>query len=222
MTAVFETLRVKEAALPLLERHLERLELDRRAVGLPSLPDGLGERLLSEASSGPAEGILRVQWDGRLEITRRGLPDLGPVRLITSSVVHTGYPVKTTDREIFDRARAEARERGADEGVLLTPHGYVAEGSLFAIGWFEGDVLRVPSLELGILPSIGRARTIEVARDLGMEVEEGSFGREQLDGRPAWITTAVRGVVAVAELDGAKVPQDERTRPLAEGFWPLG
>jgi branched-subunit amino acid aminotransferase/4-amino-4-deoxychorismate lyase len=222
MTAVFETLRVKQGALPLLERHLERLELSRQAIGLPSLPDGLGERLLSEASSGPAEGILRVQWDGRLEITRRGLPDLGPVRLITSSVVHTGYPVKTTDREMFDRARAEALERGADEGVLLTPHGHVAEGSLFAIGWFEGDVLRVPSLELGILPSIGRARAIEVARDLGMEVEEGAFGRELLDGRPAWITTAVRGVVAVAELDGGEVPQDERTGALRGGFWPSG
>jgi len=222
MTAVFETLRVKQGALPLLERHLERFELNRRAVGLTSLPDGLGERLLSEASSGPAEGILRVQWDERLEITRRGLPDLGPVRLITSSVVHTGYPVKTTDREIFDRARAEARERGADEGVLLTPHGYVAEGSLFAIGWFEGMKLRVPSLELGILPSIGRARAIEVARELGMDIEEGGFGRELLDGRPAWITTAVRGVVAVAELDGVEVPRDERTQALAEGFWPSG
>jgi branched-subunit amino acid aminotransferase/4-amino-4-deoxychorismate lyase len=222
MTAVFETLRVKQGALPLLERHLERLELSRQAIGLPSLPDGLGERLLSEASSGPAEGILRVQWDGRLEITRRGLPDLGPVRLITSTVVHTGYPVKTTDREMFDRARAEALERGADEGVLLTPHGYVAEGSLFAIGWFEGGKLRVPSLELGILPSIGRARAIEVARELGMEVEEGGFGRELLDGRPAWITTAVRGVVAVAELDGVEVPQDGRIQALAGGFWPSG
>ncbi len=222
MTAVFETLRVKQGALPLLARHLERLELSRQALGLPSLPDGLGERLLSEASSGPAEGILRAEWDGRLEITRRGLPDLGPVRLITSTVVHTGYPVKTTDREMFDRARAEALGRGADEGVLLTPHGYVAEGSLFAIGWFEGGRLRVPSLELGILPSIGRARAIEVARELGMEVEEGGFGRELLDGRPAWITTAVRGVVAVAELDGAAVPQDERTGALAGGFWPSG
>ena len=222
MTAVFETLRVKEGALPLLERHMERLELDRLAVGLPSLPDGLGERLLSEAASGPAEGILRAEWDGRLEITRRGLPDLGPVRLITSSVVHTGYPVKTTDREMFDRARAEALARGADEGVLLTPQGYVAEGSLFAIGWFEGEKLRLPSLELGILPSIGRARAIELARNLGLDVEEGRFGRAELDGRPAWITTAVRGVVAVAELDGVEVPRDERTQALAGGFWPSG
>ena len=83
-------------------------------------------------------------------------------------------------REIFDRARAEARERGADEGVLLTPHGYVAEGSLFAIGWFEGTKVRVPSLELGILPSIGLARAIEVAREHGMEVVESG---ERFDAR---------------------------------------
>jgi len=61
-----------------------------------------------------------------------------------------------------------------------------------------------------------------VARELGMDIEEGGFGRELLDGRPAWITTAVRGVVAVAELDGLAVPQDERILALAEGFWPSG
>jgi branched-subunit amino acid aminotransferase/4-amino-4-deoxychorismate lyase len=173
MTAVFETLRVMEHGLPLLDRHLERLEFNRRAVSLPPLPGELGEHLGREAGAGPSEGVLRVQWDGRLEITRRDLPSLDPVHVITSSVVHTGYRVKTTDREIFDRARAEAHERGADEGLLLTAEGYVAEGSLFAVGWFEGERVLVPSLELGILPSIGRKRAIEVAQELGMVVAEG-------------------------------------------------
>ena len=220
MTAVFETLRIKDHGLPLLQRHLERLELNRRAVHLPPLPADLREVLRDKARAGESEGVLRAQWDGGLEITRRELPSLEPVRVITSSVSHTGYRVKTTDREVFDRARAEARERDADEGILLTADGYVAEGSLFAIGWFEGDTIRVPSLELGILPSIGRARALEVARELGMEVEEGCFERSCLDGRPAWITTAVRGVVPIALLDGDPVPADRRTAQLAQHFWP--
>jgi len=183
-------------------------------------PADLRAVLLDEAHSGEADAVLRVQWDGTLLITRRELPSLDPVRVITSSVAHTGYRVKTTDRDIFDRARAEARERDADEGILLTADGYVAEGSLFAIGWFEGGVVRVPSLELGILPSIGRARALEVAGELGLEVEEGCFERAELEGRPAWITTAVRGVVPVALLDGDPVPTDRRTALLAQHFWP--
>jgi branched-subunit amino acid aminotransferase/4-amino-4-deoxychorismate lyase len=222
LTAVFETLRVKAHTLPLLERHLERLELNRREVSLPPVPDGLGDLLTRQAQAGPAEGVLRVQWDGRLEITRRALPSLEPVHVMTSSVAHTGYRVKTTDREIFDRARAEARDRGADEGLLLTPEGYVAEGSLFAVGWFHDERVRVPSLDLGILPSIGRARAIEVARKLELVVEEGKFGRPALDGRPAWIMTAVRGVIPMASLDGERAPQDGRVRALSEGFWPSG
>ena len=222
MTAVFETLRVRAHALPLLERHLERLEFNRTAVSLPPLPGELNDLLTRQAGAGPSEGILRVQWDGRLEITRRDLPSLDPVHVITSGVVHAGYRVKTTDREMFDRARTEAREQGADEGLLLTADGYVAEGSLFAVGWLEGERVRVPSLELGILPSIGRARALEVARELGMAVEEGKFERAALAGRPAWIMTAVRGVVPMASLDGVAVPQDGRVRALSEGFWPSG
>ena len=81
----------------------------------------------------------------------------------TARVRHCGYRVKTTDRAFFDRAREEAHEVGADEALLLTAAGYVAEGTLFAVGWFDADVLRLPSLELGILPSIGRGRVLEVA-----------------------------------------------------------
>ena len=103
---------------------------------------------------------------------------------------------------------------------MLTADGCVAEGSLLAIGWFEGDVVRAPALELGILPSIGRARALQVALELGMEVEEGCFGLAEMEGRAAWITTAVRGVVPIALLDGDPVPTDPGTDLLARHFWP--
>lgn len=220
MTAVFETMRVKGGLLPLLDRHLDRLEFGRVSLGLPELPHDLSRMLAGEAAAGPAEGILRVQWDGQLSMTRRDLPSLDPVSVVTSSVVHTGYRVKTTDREIFDRARAEARAHGADEGILLTEDGYVAEGSLFAIGWFEGDRIRVPSLDLGILPSIGRARALEVGTALGFVIEEGRFTRFDLEGRSSWICTSVRGVVPIVSLDGRPVPPDARAGRLAASFWP--
>ena len=120
----------------------------------------------------------------------------------------------------MDGARAEAQANGADEGLLLTADGFVAEGTLFAVAWFEGDTLRVPSLDLAILPSIGRARVIEIAGSLGIPVEEGAFGIEDLYGRPALAVTAVRGVFSLRSLDGRPVPPDERIQQLADAFWP--
>ena len=220
MTTLYETIRIKDGRLPLLERHLARLEEGCRALGM----DVPGEFVAKLEALGLDEGgdrVVRVEWNGaEVNIVDRPLPSVAPISLTTSSVIHPGYAIKTTARAAFEEAHAEARNRGADEGLLLTASGHVAEGSLFAIGWFEGEVMRVPSLDLGILPSIGRGRVIEVAGAAGIEVEQGHFGRGSLDGRPVFITTAVRGVVDVAMLDGVKVPDDQRVAHLRDRFWP--
>lgn len=220
MTAVYETIRVKGGTLPLLDRHLARLERNSRAVGLLPPPGDLAKLLLTTAGTGARDRMLRVEWDGaELEVDSRALPSLAPVRLITSSETHPGYIVKTTDRKVFDRAREEAQSRGADDALLLTSDGFVAEGTLFAIGWFEGERMKLPSLDLGILPSVSRGRVLELAGEIGIETEEGRFRLSELDGRAAWIATAVRGVVPVASLDGVPMPMDERTKPLKARFW---
>jgi branched-subunit amino acid aminotransferase/4-amino-4-deoxychorismate lyase len=41
-----------------------------------------------------------------------------------------------------------------------------------------------------------------------------------LAGRSLFITNAVRGVVEVSALQGARVPRDPRTAELASEFWP--
>lgn len=222
-TAVYETIRVRGGRLPLLGLHLLRLEGNLSAVGLGEPPEGMEDRLVGAAAAGPADHMLYVEWNGtELKIENRPLPTLEPPRLITAGATHREYRVKVTEREVFDLARREAREVGADEALLLTEEGFVAEGTLFAVGWFDGDAMVLPDLDLGILPSIGRLRAVEVAGDLGIRVEEGRFPRSALDGKPLWITTAVRGVLPVAELDGVGVPEDHRVAAVAGGFWPSG
>ncbi len=220
MTTVYETIRIKDGRLPLLERHLARLEEGCRVLGM-DVPGEFAAKLEALVLQEGSDRALRVEWNGaEVNIIERPLPSVAPISLTTSSVIHPGYAIKTTARAAFETAQAEARSRGADEGLLLTASGHVAEGSLFAIGWFEGDVMRVPSLDLGILPSIGRGRVIEVADAAGIEVEQGHFGRGALDGRPVFITTAVRGVVDVATLDGVRGPGHPRVAHLRERFWP--
>ena len=224
MTAVFESLRVKGNDLPLLERHIARLAANSRAAGLPPPPRDVPDLLLEAARAGDPDRVVRIEWDGeRIMMTGRPLPSLEPMDIVVSSVVHTGYRIKTTDRELFDRAREEAHRRGADEALLLTAEGWVAEGSLFSIGWIDGGTLKVPSLDVGILPSIGRGRVIELAPlvDGGLGVEEGKYAIGELEGRPAFITTAVRGVVPIGTLEGRRVPSDPAIQELSRRFWEL-
>ena len=220
MTTIYETIRVRNGRLPFIDRHIERLRAGCAAVGMFP-PMALGARLDELGLEDRPDGVLRVEWDGStLSISERPMPSTAPVAIVTSSVTHPGYAVKTTARTAFEQAQAEARQNGADEGLLLTAGGAVAEGTLFAICWFEGTVLRVPSLDLDILPSIGRERVIELAGQMGIDVELGCFARELLDGRPAFITTSVRGVVGVAMLDGIQVPHNPLIKQLRDTFWP--
>ena len=220
MPIVYETMRVKNGGVPLLERHMERFVRSCAATGLP-VPANVRDGVSDVLAVGAGDRGLRLEWDGsELQLTFREIPSRAPMDVATVSVPHPGYRVKTTDREAFDRARAEAQARGADEGLLLTADGFVAEGTLSAVAWFEGDTLRVPSLDLAILPSIGRARVIDIAGSLGIPVEEGAFGIEDLYGRPALAVTAMRGVFSLRSLDGRQVPPDERIQQLADAFWP--
>src|SRR2546425_1017287 len=124
-----------------------------------------------------------------------------------------------TDRDAAsaDAAR-EAEIAEADDALLVTHDGAVAEGTVWSVFWWEAGRLRTPALALGVLPGIGRARVIALAK----QVEEGRYPREALQGRSLFLTNAVRGVVPLASLDGAAVALDPRTSELARRFWPEG
>jgi branched-subunit amino acid aminotransferase/4-amino-4-deoxychorismate lyase len=222
MSTVYETMRVMSGTVPFLERHIRRLTTNARKAGLAEPPDT--SRAIADAierdESGKVDRAIRLYWDGQvLTVKLQDMPSRAPMKIITASVRHDGYEVKTTDRDTFDRARAEAAASGADDALLLTPEGFVAEGTLFAVGWFEAETLRVPTLDLGILPSIGRERMLELAEQLGFVVEEGRFLRAEIEGRPVFAVTATRGIVRIATLDGIPVTDDERITVLDEAFW---
>ncbi|HXE56580.1 MAG TPA: aminotransferase class IV [Gemmatimonadales bacterium] len=208
--ALIETVRVRNGAAPLLGLHLNRLAIGCKALGIP----------LPKEIPIPAGGPDRVR---RLEVGRVGMRvserevgPVAPVRLVTSTVAHRPYPHKTTEREAFDRALEEARRQGADEALLLTPDGLVAEASVWGVFWWEGDRPAAPPLELGILPGVARARIAEL---MGGIVER-RVAPGELRGRTIFLANAARGVVEVAEWDGNPVPRSPETERLRARFWP--
>lgn len=207
--ALIETIRIRNGGTPLWRLHLARLWRSCSVLGL-SIPTLVV----------PARGedrVVRLQLDARGPAwSTRPLGSTDPVSLITSKVTHTPYRDKTTDRAQFDAALAEAQETGADDALLLTPEGMVAECAQWALFWWEGNRLCTPALVLGVLPSVARMRIAEV---LG-GVTEREIPRAQLPAGGVFVANAVRGIVSVASIDGVSCPDAPATGDLRERFWP--
>jgi 4-amino-4-deoxychorismate lyase len=212
---LIETMRVRERSIPFLDRHLARLGRSLSALGLPQASRDVAALVAPFSEAG--EAVLRVDvCDGRATVTVRALPRLDPPTVITAAEPHQPYVYKTTQRDCFDEAAEEAETAEADDALLVTHEGWVAEGTVWSVFWWEEDGLRTPGLDLGILPGIARARVREL-----VPVTEARARRPALDGKSAFLANAVRGVVPIAALDGVPVPADERTALLARNFWPV-
>ncbi len=210
MDTLIETVRMRNGAAPLWYLHVRRLATSCRALGVP-----IPMELIT-----PEGGADRVH---RLLVSRRGVVagerpvgSTAPVRLVTSKVVHRPYPHKLVERERFDRALADAKAVGADDGLLLTVGGQVAETAIWGIFWWEDGRVAGPALEIGILPGVGRSRIAEIQG----EIQERKVTLEEIRGKSLFVANSVRGVVPVATLDGVEVPRAEETVALAERFWP--
>jgi branched-chain amino acid aminotransferase len=69
-------------------------------------------------------------------------------------------------------AVGEANRAGYDEAILLTPDGYVADGSGESIFLVRDGVIYTPDLAASILVGITRDSVIQIAQDLGHRVVE--------------------------------------------------
>ena len=207
---LIETMRIRNGEAPLWYLHLRRLAVSCKALGVP-LPGEL------DVPKGGNDRVYRLEVGMRgVQVSERLAGPTTPVKLVVSKVAHHSYPYKTTERAQFDRALDAARAAGADDALLLTPGGFVAETAIWSVLWWEYDQLCGPAAELGILPGVGRARVTELAG----KVEERRSNLKDIQGLPVFLVNAVRGVVPVASLDGVATPSSPYTEALARRFWP--
>src|SRR5207245_8273600 len=94
---VFETMRVRRGAIPLLSRHLARLGRSLSALGLPAADRDLDSFVVPFTEMD--EAVLRLEVrEGRAAVTVGGVPGGGSPGVITAVVWHVSCSHQYSDR----------------------------------------------------------------------------------------------------------------------------
>lgn len=117
-------------------------------------------------------------------------------------------------------AHFEAEELGADDALLLSAEGWVAEGPTWNVFWRRGPIIYTPSVEAGILQGVTRGLMLELAAAAGYKTEEGLYPPAQLDDADEiFATMTSAGVVPFSELNGRTLTDRSAAARLQNDYW---
>ncbi|WP_156419291.1 aminotransferase class IV [Aureimonas sp. AU12] len=119
------------------------------------------------------------------------------------------------------RGQFEALERQADFCILLGDDGNVTEGPGFNV--FAVRDGRIATPDHGVLEGITRRSVIELAAELGLELEIRPIGAEEFrDADEIFLSTTAGGVMPATRIDGRIMANDRPgpvSRRILETFW---
>lgn len=114
-------------------------------------------------------------------------------------------------------AACEAIRQGADEAIMLDQNGFVAETNSTNLQMIKDGALILPTID-SQLPGITRATMIQIAKQLGMEVQERNVTvSEYYNADEVFICGTVGEVVPVKMIDGKKIGK-QVPGPVTERF----
>jgi branched-chain amino acid aminotransferase len=117
-------------------------------------------------------------------------------------------------------AKTETAKAGYDEAILLDEKGHVCEGSGENVFIVRDGVLVTPGHTNSILDGISRRSVIQIAKDLGYEVQERDIARSELYlADEAFLCGTAAELVPVREIDDHPLgPPGEITRQIQAKF----
>lgn len=102
-------------------------------------------------------------------------------------------------------AKADAKERGAYEAIMLNAGGYLAEGTVCNIFFVKDGIVCTPSVDAGILDGITREIVLRLAGEAGFRVHEGLFSPADLPGATeVFFTNTTAEVMPVCRVDDTR------------------
>jgi branched-subunit amino acid aminotransferase/4-amino-4-deoxychorismate lyase len=103
----------------------------------------------------------------------------------------------------YRQAFREAEEKGADDSVMLSSNGFVAETSIANMFWMKDEKIFTPSVDCDILPGIMRNSIIEILKQkMNYSVKEDRFSMDELlKADIVWLTNSVVGFAPVSGIE---------------------
>lgn len=112
-------------------------------------------------------------------------------------------------------AIAEARRTAAYEAVLCDERGRITEGSSSNVWCVRGGEVQTPPTTVGLLPGITRWRLLQLAAEAGIPGREVELMPDDLRGADeVFITSSIRGVLPISQVDDRALPVGPLTRRL--------
>ncbi len=128
----------------------------------------------------------------------------------------TNPAVKGPDLAICQQLRRAANLHGADEAVLVTEDGFIADGALSSIVWWENETLFGPDDTTPWLPSITRELVFELASQAGYQTNQRRARPAELAGCEVWSLSALQGIRAVEAWEGVAVAPARLASPFSK------
>ena len=206
---VFEVVRLYGGVPYAIDAHWKRMRQSAQNLRLPLDVDALApevDALLAEAAAGDAVLRMLVTRGGRriaMIEDLKELPETVTAATITFAPTRILDGIKSLSYGGNMLATRLAKEAGADEALLVTPHGRVLEGPTCSFFYaLDGDELFTPPLDDHILDSITRRLVLEVTG-----ATERITSRDDLRAMTeAFYASTLREVHPVHAIDGEPLP----------------
>jgi len=236
----FETMRAHEGKIAWLEAHMGRLDHHAELIEFPLdlLPETeevaeivakLFEQIHRKdavvrmtVSRGPGErGLLPPgSPDPTILITAEPFDPLDPnigLTLATSQKVRrnphsVAGSIKSTNYMDNIAAKQEVQKYGAQDALIMSADGHVAETTVANLFGITGETLWTPDEDTGILCGLARDYVLQVAEESEIEVTFESKAPEELKEFDAvFIANALQGLRVVDRIDGYVVGVPAKT-----------
>ena len=218
---VFEVIRLYGGRPFALAEHLDRMVRSAANLRLPFDAEATRADVAALlAAEDPGDALLRL-------LTTRGgrriaIVEPLPVHLPSAALACVEYAptrildgIKSLSYAGNMLASRIAREQGADEALLTTPHGRLLEGPTSAFFCVFGDEIVTAPLSDHVLDSITRRKILQVA-----EVTQRPVTRDEIDRMDeAFLASTLREVMPVHAIDERELPAPgRRTHEVAQAL----
>ena len=204
---------VSEGNVVALEEHWDRFARSCAVQGLVRPVDAF---IAAVTVALPRTGRVFPRIDlterGELELWIRPAPTLATTIVLTtaSTDVRSEPRIKGPDLAALNGLRESARERGADDVVILDPAGHIIDGATTCLLWWRDGELLTPPAEATRVDSI----TVKVVRSIaavhGIGVAEEWATPADLADLTVWALNSLHGIRQVTEwIDGPSMSPDQ-------------